>query len=83
MSLADLWQSPVTWHASVALETTHSWSTFALSGFRIAGVGYATQSVTIARTGTTSAIRSKRCGFTVRTAAVPGIRTLDHLNSLD
>lgn len=45
ITLAYLRQSPVTRHTSIALETTHTRLTLALTGFWVAGVGHAAESV--------------------------------------
>lgn len=83
MTLADLRQSPVTWHTPIALETPHTRPAFALTGLRVAGVGYAAEPVAIAQARTARAVRAEGGGFPVRTTAVPRIRALYHLDSLD
>lgn len=48
MALAYLRQPPVTRHAPIALEAAHARLTLALTGFRVAGVGHAAESVATA-----------------------------------
>lgn len=48
MTLAYLRQSPVTRHTPITLETAYTRLTLALTGFRVAGVGHAAESVAAA-----------------------------------
>lgn len=83
MTLADLRQPPITRHAPVALETTHTRSAFALTGLGVASVGNAAEPVAVAQTRTTRAIRSESGGFAIRATTVPRVRAFHHLNPLD
>jgi len=83
MAFADLRQSPVTRHAPVALEATHARPALALTGLRVAGVGHAAESVAVAQTRATRAVRAERGGLSIRAATVPRVRTFHHLDPLD
>lgn len=83
MTLANFRQSPVTRHTPVALETTHTWPTFALTGLGVAGVGHAAKPIAVAQTRTAGVVRAEGGGLPIRAAAVPRIRALYHLDPLD
>ena len=73
MSLVDLGQAPVPWHAAIAFQSTHTRPALALASFRIASVGDATEAVAVAVVGTAGAVGPESRSFTVRTAAVPRV----------
>lgn len=75
-SLADLRQTPITGHASIAFQTAYAWLALALSGLRIAGIRHTAQLVAVARTRAASTVRSLSRRFAIRAASVPGVRTL-------
>lgn len=83
MTSADLGKSPVTGHASVALEPANAGLALALSGLGIARVRYAAQTVAVAETRTSGAVRSEGRGLSVRTTTVPRVEALDHLDALN
>lgn len=82
MTFADLGQSPVARHATVAFLTTDARFAFALFCLRVAGVRNTAQPVAVAQARATCTVGSARGRLTIRTATVPGVRALHRLSLL-